>query len=200
MKRLTFILYMSCLFYISYGQQTTSRTFEFPSDLNPASYNEYTARDRSVFNSGTIITPTSFTGNSFIASIDNTLVTPANYATTPVEGSTRSLDTSYEVGSLPGAVNVSSNGAATYGVPIDLPPGVKGMVPGVGVGYNSNSGNGLLGWGWNLSATSAIRRGTTSFMQEGFIEGNDFSTYDRFYLDGNRLILKTGTYGASGST
>jgi RHS repeat-associated protein len=41
-------------------------------------------------------------------------------------------------------------GAATFAVPLSLPPGVSGMTPSITLSYNSGAGNGWLGVGWGL--------------------------------------------------
>lgn len=58
---------------------------------------------------------------------------------------------------LPG-VAVGSDGKASFGIEIDLPPGTHDMVPALGISYHSASGNGLLGVGWNLSGLHSITR------------------------------------------
>ena len=43
----------------------------------------------------------------------------------------------YEVGDMGGVFNVSEMGAATYSLPFDLPEGINGMKPSLGLVYNS---------------------------------------------------------------
>jgi RHS repeat-associated protein len=111
----------------------------------------------------------------------------------------RLLDTSLPEGSTVGAFNVSSSGNATYSVPIPVPPGTAGMQPNVSINYSSGGGNGILGIGWSLNAASAITRAPADVYHDGLVDDIDFDSYDRFAMDGNRLVLNTGTYGAAGS-
>ena len=115
--------------------------------------------------------------------------------------------TDYEVTTFPEAVGrvagelaVSSTGAATYLVPIALPPGVKEVVPSLALSYNSQGGNGIAGWGWNIAGLSTISRIGATLFHDGVIDPVDFDALDRFALDGQRLILVEGDhYGADGS-
>lgn len=43
-----------------------------------------------------------------------------------------------------------ANGSAGYNYSVDVPAGRAGVQPGLGVGYNSASGNGVVGVGWSL--------------------------------------------------
>lgn len=47
--------------------------------------------------------------------------------------------------------SVNQRGSAGVGYSIELPPGRKGMQPSINIQYNSDSGNGWLGIGWNVS-------------------------------------------------
>jgi len=92
------------------------------------------------------------------------------------------------VGTLPGNLMVSPTGAAVYNIPIDVPPGVAGMTPQLGLTYNSQGGNGLLGIGWSLTGLSAITRTGTNMYNDEYIDGVDFDGNDQLMLDGQRLI------------
>ena len=100
------------------------------------------------------------------------------------------------VGAIGGTVNVSALGGATYSIPILIPDGIKGVQPNLSVVYNSQSGNGLMGWGWNLNGLSAITRTGQCMFYDDTITNVDFEN-DRFLLDGQRLMLvNEGPYGA----
>ncbi len=98
-----------------------------------------------------------------------------------------------------GQLSVSPTGAALYRVPIAVPPGLNGVRPEIALTFDSQSGNGLAGWGWNVSGISVITRIPSTLFHDNVIDPVDFDLLDRFSLDGQRLILKTGTYGANGA-
>ena len=54
-------------------------------------------------------------------------------------------------------------------------------------------------WAWTLSGLSSISRTKATLAQDGFTDGVDFDINDRFILDGQRLMVISGTYGADGS-
>ncbi len=108
--------------------------------------------------------------------------------------------TSQEVGITEGQLAVSLTGGANYSIPIAVPPGINGVVPQVSLVYNSQGGNGMAGYGWNVAGVSAITRIPRTKFHDGVVGGVNLDTNDRFALDGQRLILKSGTsYGASGA-
>ena len=102
------------------------------------------------------------------------------------------------VGALPGELSVGDLGAAVYTIPIMIPQGIGNMTPQIAVTYNNQSGNGLLGWGWNLSGLSSITRVGQTMYHDDNQSAVNFSD-DRFALDGKRLMLCSGTYGENGS-
>lgn len=98
------------------------------------------------------------------------------------------------VGSIGGTINVSSLGGAVYSIPLELPDGVNGMKPSINIVYNSQGGNGLLGYGWDINGISSITRTGSTLYHNGKKSAADLSTDDNFVLDGNRLV-HVGTSG-----
>jgi hypothetical protein len=120
---------------------------------------------------------------------------------TYVDTTSRQFNTSSaNVGTLPGEVNVNSLGEATYQIPIFISPGSAGMQPSISIVYNSQGADGILGKGWGLAGLSEIRRIPQNFYLDNKVEALTLTNNDRFALDSNRLILRTGTYGADNST
>jgi len=104
------------------------------------------------------------------------------------------------VGHTVGAFSVSNSGTATYSIPIVVPPGVAGVQPALSLNYVSGAGNGPLGVGWNLGGFSEIARCDKTLAQDNSNDTVQLTSADRFCLDGNKLRLTAGTYGANGST
>src|SRR5207245_2344255 len=103
-------------------------------------------------------------------------------------------------GFTPGSFQVNESGAATYTIPIQVPPGVAGMQPKLALSYSSQAGNGLLGVGWIVSGLSSIDRCRRTIIQDGVGIGVTYDANDRYCLDGQRLVLVAGTsYGADGA-
>ena len=104
-----------------------------------------------------------------------------------------------EVGGIGGTFSVSATGAATYSIPIKIPQGVGGMQPSLAIAYNSQAGNGMVGWGCNLSGMSAITRGPKTMYHDGTAKALTFSADEAYYLDGKRLIYYSGIIGQEGT-
>ena len=103
--------------------------------------------------------------------------------------SSGNLDGSYVVGSIKGKPGVSPSGAATYHIPIEVPPGNKGMVPQLSLNYNSQGGNGILGRGWSLGGVSSIvATGKNRYFDKEFTSISSTDTACRVMWDGQRLI------------
>ena len=99
----------------------------------------------------------------------------------------------------PGQFSVSDTGAAVYTIPIQVPPGTAGMAPKLALVYNSQGGNGSLGVAWSLSGLSTITRCPRTMAQDGVRARVNDEANDRFCLDGQRLVLIAGAYGADGA-
>ncbi|GAB3280291.1 RHS repeat-associated core domain-containing protein [Parahaliea aestuarii] len=102
------------------------------------------------------------------------------------------------VGSVKGQGGVSG-GQASYQVPISLVPGRNGMMPSVTLGYSSRGGNSTVGMGWALSAGSSIARCPSTVAVDGVNGGVTLTNSDKLCLDGQRLIVTSGTYGSNGA-
>jgi len=109
-------------------------------------------------------------------------------------------NTDLPVGTLPGTADVSSLGAATYTIPIEVVPGTQGIQPSLSITYNSISGTGSLGMGFSLTGLSAVcRKGQTDF-HDNNITPIALTYDDRFELDGNRLVNSNASqYGLNGT-
>ncbi|QEI12992.1 hypothetical protein FY115_12680 [Cellvibrio japonicus] len=103
------------------------------------------------------------------------------------------------VGSVAGEFRVNESGAATYNVAINMPDGVAGVKPQVNIGYSSQADNGLLGKGWNMGGLGSISRCRQTLSQDGVARPITWTANDRYCLDGQRLMLTSGTYGQPGS-
>jgi RHS repeat-associated protein len=103
------------------------------------------------------------------------------------------------IGKVAGSGGVSG-GAATYEIPIVLPPGRRGMQPSLSLSYSSRAGNGIAGMGWSLSGLSSLHRCPQTLEQDGQIRAVQLDANDRLCLDGQRLILASGSYGAVNAT
>jgi len=108
-------------------------------------------------------------------------------------------NSSNPVGAIPGVIDVSPMGAATYTIPIEVVPGTQGMQPNLAVVYNSFGGMGILGMKWSLSGLSAITRCGQIPYYDGNITAIQFNDDDRFAIDGDRLLgLNSGNYMYAG--
>ncbi|MFT5756073.1 MAG: RHS repeat-associated protein [Alteromonadaceae bacterium] len=103
-----------------------------------------------------------------------------------------------KVGQLQGFADISG-GNVNYSIPIQLPPGRQGMQPLLSLNYNSAAGNGITGKGWQLSGQSAIARCSANWTEDGKVDRVDLKNNDVLCLDGQKLVLVSGSYGAQSS-
>jgi len=94
---------------------------------------------------------------------------------------------------------VTPSGAFQFQVPISLPSGRNGIQPNLALSFSSSRGNGRLGVGWDLTGLSGIYRCGKTMAIDGENRNYNYTINDRFCLDGQRLILNSGIYGAANS-
>lgn len=114
-------------------------------------------------------------------------------------GSSALSSASIDAGRTKTFLDVSATGGATYAIPLSLPPGLGNALPQISLSYNSQGSNGNLGIGWNISGISVISRIPATIFHDGFVGSINYNADDRFAMDGQRLLLKSGTYGADGT-
>ncbi|AZA80695.1 hypothetical protein C1637_12285 [Chryseobacterium lactis] len=98
-----------------------------------------------------------------------------------------------------GEVDVTAGGQLQFTLPIALPPGVKSVAPQINLVYTSGSGNGIAGYGWNISGITAISRVGKNIEKDGNVKGIQLDYSDIYSFNGQRLILKSGEYGKDGA-
>ena len=128
--------------------------------------------------------------------------TPIQYlkGVSPSTAITKGINTDSPVGTIKGINSVSLTGAATYSIPVAVPSGTLSIEPSLNFVYSSQGENSVMGMGWNLGVGSNIMLVPKDFYHDGYCSAAKSIGSDAFAIDGNRLILETGTYGADGST
>jgi RHS repeat-associated protein len=99
-------------------------------------------------------------------------------------------------GSSNGSAAVDALGNATYSIPVAVPPGTGAVTPTLSLNYKSSGEDGIFGRGWTLAGFSQITRCRRTLAQDAYAGAVRLDTNDRFCLDGERLIVVSGTYGA----
>ncbi|MCL1942160.1 MAG: hypothetical protein FWF54_01225, partial [Candidatus Azobacteroides sp.] len=145
-------------------------------------------------------TYTAGSGNYFSAKIDQTLLFPPAGNTYAKPDGTITLNPSEGgvVGVIPGQFGVSPTGAATYSVPIEVPPGIQGMQPNISLVYNSQAGSGIAGMCWNIGGLSMISRVPKDYYYDRERSGIIWDKTSPLALDGQRLI-KVQEWGTGGT-
>lgn len=193
MKKALILLFFLVSVYARGQNVHTGQSFDLNNNWDRPSA-DYKARDVIYLREG--FTANSNSGEYFRARIDDKIICDEEYET-PIDPSNRPLDFSLTVGTTQSIVNVSPMGGATCQIPIFVSPGTAGMQPGLAIVYNSQTGSGLLGTGWNLSGLSVITRIGKTIYHDGEKTGITLTSQDPFVLDGQRLI-KTGTVDNNG--
>lgn len=109
-----------------------------------------------------------------------------------VRSGSYSIDATKSAGSISYSESVSPGGAQILSVPIETVP-VPSILPQMALVYNSQSGNGLAGYGWGLSGLSAITVTSKSIYYDGTAAPVDLDSPSTlsFSLDGVRLVPNT---------
>jgi hypothetical protein len=89
----------------------------------------HVARNSITLDAGYSYTISGGTMQSYI--VDPVVTGTVSYGSTPVDPETRTLSTSWLVGSTNGGFAVNQAGAASYTIPIEALPGVNGLTPSV---------------------------------------------------------------------
>lgn len=100
-----------------------------------------------------------------------------------------SVDEFLPVGSINGSHGVDESGGANYSIEIEIPKGVNGMEPTLGINYNSFHPNGILGVGWSLSGSSIIAQGGSNWYFDNDAETIQLDGSGKLNIDGHRLFL-----------
>ena len=98
-----------------------------------------------------------------------------------------------------GNIEVNGMGQLQFSLPIALPPGIKSVAPQINLTYTSGTGNGIAGYGWNISGITAISRIGKSLDKDGTRQEIQLSYEDNYSFNGQKLILVSGDYGKDGA-
>lgn len=177
---------MTC-FIVKNNAQDTQPTWELQTPQS--GNNSYVARDYILLKPG--FSYTAKEQESFHAYTNPCLLFPPTDNTYAKPDGTIVGDASQGcvVGKIPGEINVNPSGGATYTIPISCPPGINGMQPNISLVYNSQSGNGIAGWGWNFGGLSMISRVPKNYYYDGEKSGIIWDKNSPLALDGQRLVV-----------
>ncbi len=183
------------IFFLVYSFSGISQTAEnWTLNTTQTNSKEYIAREYITLKPGFKYTPTANT--SFTAKIDPTLLFPPTENTYAKPDGTITLNPSEGgiVGRIAGQFSVSPTGGSSYTIPIECPVGINNIQPSIALVYNSQSGSGIAGWGWNISGLSSISRTPKTNYFDNISTSILWDNTSPFSLDGQRLI-ETGRWG-----
>lgn len=103
------------------------------------------------------------------------------------------------VGSTALNTDVSPTGAATFSIPLTVAPGHGQIQPEISIAYNSQSNNGVAGFGCSITGLSVISRVPGNIYHDGKATGLKYDSSDMLSIDGQRLMLISGVQGQEGS-
>ena len=110
--------------------------------------------------------------------------------------SVRSLaDSAYHVGAIPVSEGVTPAGARTYSIPIAVAPDLK-LTPSISLTYNSLSGNGIAGYGWDIAGIPCISLSKKTAYYDGTMSDCLYTDSTAVYsLDGVRIVQRSSHNG-----
>ncbi|GAB0155165.1 hypothetical protein CHRYSEOSP005_04250 [Chryseobacterium sp. Alg-005] len=146
---------------------------------------------------------TSSVSNPFVAKIGPATENPGGGPTDSQAGANNPSGTTAPSGQsfhdTRGNIDITGTGQLQYTLPVPLPPGIKNVAPQVNLVYTSGSGNGIAGYGWNISGITSISRSGKNIEKDGEVKGIQLDYSDYYSFNGQRLILKLGEYGKDGA-
>lgn len=103
------------------------------------------------------------------------------------------LDKTRQVWKIPVNEGTTPSGARTYSVPINVPSSLD-LAPQISLVYNSQSGQGIAGYGWSISGLSEINIVNKTKYYNGKVQQANYKDTDAAYaLDGMPLVKNGGT-------
>ena len=103
----------------------------------------------------------------------------------------------YAVGEIPMEAGVSPTGARTSQIPIVTAAGFK-LTPSIALGYNSQAGEGWVGYGWDIQGLSTISLINKNVYYHGVAKGASVEDKDAvFALDGVPLVRNSNSATSS---
>jgi len=103
------------------------------------------------------------------------------------------------VGRTEATFGVGANGAAQYVIPVPAIAGIGRLTPQLSIRHAGAEMRGILGTGMALAGLSTIVPCRRTIAQDGAAGAIQLQVGDKYCLDGARLRLVSGTYGASGA-
>jgi RHS repeat-associated protein len=100
-------------------------------------------------------------------------------------------------GTVSGAAAVGPDGSSQYRIELPVPPGTADVVPQLALQYTSKAPATLSGLGWSVSGLSEITRCAQTLGTDGATKVVSNTAIDVYCLDGQRLILVSGTLGGA---
>ena len=93
-----------------------------------------------------------------------------------------------------------SGGKATYSIPLPVPPGRNEMQPSLSLEYSSRGSESRTGLGWSVNdGLGTIYRCARTEAVDGENRPFEQTNYDRLCMNGQPLMLDSGSYGQLGS-